>query len=175
MFIFSMLVQFPGWSNKYGPCCTLENEEPTNSGTVVQNAREDIWSQVSTTALIFSQKILTNSSSLKKREAHIKILVDSFWGLSDFLSFSLTVSYVLYSHSQRKEAKIMKILARAIRKWGRSSKVNDLKARKICVLSWSEASYNWEELKIIRHTVLCMRYASITKEDRLDRWNWDYF
>lgn len=50
-----------------------------------------------------------------------------------------------------------------------SNKVNKLKARKICVLSWSEASYNWEELKILRHTALCMGYASITKQDRLDR------
>lgn len=53
----------------------LKNEEPMNSGTVVQTAREDTWSQVSATALMFSQKTLTNPSSLKKREDCIKILM----------------------------------------------------------------------------------------------------
>lgn len=105
LFIFSMLVQFSGWSNQYGPCCTLKNEEPTNSGTVVQKARENIWSQVSATAQMFSQKTLTNPSSLKVREAQIIILMDSFWVSPDFLSFNLTVSYVLCSCSQRKEVK----------------------------------------------------------------------
>lgn len=76
-----------------------------HSGTAVQKAREDIWSQVSAAALMFSQKTLMNPSSLKKREAHIKILMDSFCVLSDFLSFNLTVSYVLSSHLQRKEVK----------------------------------------------------------------------
>lgn len=44
---FSTVVQFPRWSSKYGPCCMLKNEEPMNSGTVVQTSREDTWSQVS--------------------------------------------------------------------------------------------------------------------------------
>lgn len=76
-----------------------------HSGTAVQKAREDIWSQVSATALMFSQKTLTNPSSLKKREAHIKILMDSFCVLSDFLSFNLTVSYVLFTFAKEGSKK----------------------------------------------------------------------